>query len=37
VRSLVTFAVMPSVVIDLEDDRAVRAFVGSHVVGGLAH
>ncbi len=35
VRSLITFAVMPSVVIDLEDDRAVRAFVGSHVVRGL--
>jgi AcrR family transcriptional regulator len=36
VRSLVTFAVMPSIVIDLDDDRAVRSFVGSHVVQGLA-
>jgi AcrR family transcriptional regulator len=36
VRTLVTFAVMPSVVIDLDDDRAVRAFVGSHIVRGLA-
>ena len=36
VRSLVTFAVMPSIVIDLDDDRAVRAFVGTHIVRGLA-
>jgi AcrR family transcriptional regulator len=36
VRSLVTFAVMPSIVIDLDDDRAVRSFVGDHIVRGLA-
>jgi AcrR family transcriptional regulator len=36
VRSLVTFAVMPSIVIDLDDDQAVRTFVGSHIIRGLA-
>ena len=36
VRSLVTFAVMPSIVIDLDDDQSVRTFVGSHIIRGLA-
>jgi AcrR family transcriptional regulator len=36
VRTLVTFAVMPSIVIDLDDDRSVRSFVGDHIVRGLA-
>jgi AcrR family transcriptional regulator len=36
VRSLLTFAIMPSVAVDLDDDRAVRRFVGDHVLRGLA-
>ncbi len=36
VRLLVSFAVMPSVCVDLDDDEAVRAFVRDHLVRGLA-
>ena len=36
VRLMLTFAVMPSVVIDLDDPDAVRAFVRAHLVAGLA-
>jgi AcrR family transcriptional regulator len=36
VRVMVSFVVMPSVVIDLDDPRAVRTFVHDHIVRGLA-
>jgi len=36
VRSLISFAFLPSVSVDLADDRAVRRYVGRHVVDGLA-
>jgi AcrR family transcriptional regulator len=36
VRLLLSFAVMPSVTIDLDDPDAVRAFVRDHLVAGLA-
>jgi AcrR family transcriptional regulator len=36
VRVMVSFVVMPSVVIDLDDPAAVRAFVHDHIVRGLA-
>ena len=36
VRALMTFAIMPSVSLDLDDDRALRRFVGDHVLRGLA-
>jgi len=36
VRLMLSFAVMPSVVIDLGDPDAIRAFVRTHLVRGLA-
>ena len=36
VRLLLSFAVMPSVTIDLDDPTAVRALVRDHLVAGLA-
>jgi AcrR family transcriptional regulator len=36
VRIMLSFAVMPSVVIDLDDSSAVRRFVQDHIVRGLA-
>jgi len=36
VRLMLSFAVMPSVVVDLDDPDAVRAFVRTHLVRGLA-
>jgi AcrR family transcriptional regulator len=36
VRMMLSFAVMPSVVIDLDDPGAVRRFVQDHIVRGLA-
>jgi AcrR family transcriptional regulator len=36
VRVMVSFVIMPSVVIDLEDPEAVRSFVHDHIVRGLA-
>jgi len=36
VRMMLSFAVMPSVVIDLDDPAAVRRFVQDHIVRGLA-
>jgi AcrR family transcriptional regulator len=36
VRIMLSFAVMPSVVIDLDDPAAVRRFVQDHIVRGLA-
>jgi AcrR family transcriptional regulator len=36
VRVMVSFVVMPSVVIDLDDPNAVRTFVHDHIVRGLA-
>jgi AcrR family transcriptional regulator len=36
VRMMLSFAVMPSVVIDLDDPIAVRRFVQDHIVRGLA-
>jgi AcrR family transcriptional regulator len=36
VRMLLSLALMPSVVIDLDDPDAVRAFVHDHIVHGLA-
>jgi AcrR family transcriptional regulator len=36
VRSLITFSFLPSVSIDLADDRSIRHYVGRHVVDGLA-
>jgi AcrR family transcriptional regulator len=36
VRLLVSFAVMPSVTVELDDDAAVRGFVRDHLVRGLA-
>jgi AcrR family transcriptional regulator len=36
VRIMLSFAVMPSVVIDLDDAAAVRRFVQDHIVRGLA-
>jgi AcrR family transcriptional regulator len=36
VRLMLSFAVMPSVVVDLHDPDAVRAFVRAHLVRGLA-
>ena len=36
VRLLLSFAVMPSVSVDLDDPTAVRAFVRAHLVPGLA-
>lgn len=36
VRMMLSFAVMPSVVIDLDDPEAVRRFVQEHIVRGLA-
>ncbi len=36
VRLLLSFAVMPSAVVDLDDADAVRAFVRDHVVRGFA-
>jgi AcrR family transcriptional regulator len=36
VRLLVSFAVLPSVTVDLDDDTAVRHFVRDHLVRGLA-
>lgn len=35
VRVLLSFAVMPSVAVDLDDPRAVRRFVTDHLVPGL--
>jgi AcrR family transcriptional regulator len=35
VRLLLSFAVMPSVTVDLDDPAAVRAFVRAHLVPGL--
>jgi AcrR family transcriptional regulator len=35
VRMMVSFVTMPSVVIDLDDEGAVRAFVQDHIVDGL--
>jgi len=35
VRSLITFSFLPSVSVDLDDDRAVRHYVGRQVVDGL--
>jgi AcrR family transcriptional regulator len=37
VRMMLSFAVMPSVVIDLDDADAVRRFVHDHIVRGLAN
>ena len=36
VRVMVSFVMMPSVVIDLDDPEAVRSFVQDHIVRGLA-
>lgn len=36
VRIMLSVAVMPSAVIDLDDARALRAFVGRYIVQGLA-
>jgi len=36
VRIMLSFAVMPSVVIDVDDPEAVRAFVARYIVRGLA-
>jgi hypothetical protein len=36
VRLMLSFAVVPSVVVDLDDADAVRAFVRNHLVRGFA-
>jgi AcrR family transcriptional regulator len=36
VRLMLSFAVMPSAVVDLDDPEAVRGFVTDHIVRGLA-
>ena len=36
VRLMLSFAVMPSVTVDLDDPDAVRTFVRNHLVRGLA-
>jgi hypothetical protein len=36
VRSMFSFAVMPSVTFDMDDPDAVRSFVHDHLIAGLA-
>jgi AcrR family transcriptional regulator len=36
VRTMLTFAVMPSVTFDIDDPAAVRSFVHDHLIAGLA-
>lgn len=37
VRLMLSFAVLPSVTVDLDDPAAVRSFVRAHLVRGLGH